>query len=83
MAIKAIEAEKYKLLSREQGVSEARAMELCHQSDYIANLIEEFKEDDNVFLVTKFVKGGDLLHYLNETLGVNKLSEIDAKFIFH
>lgn len=63
VAIKAIDIHKYVRLQKEDRISEADAMELCQDSDFIVNFIEKFAMDGQVYIVTKFAPGGDLLHY--------------------
>lgn len=36
-------------------------MELFKESPHIVNLLESFKQDNVVYLITKFAEGGDLL----------------------
>jgi len=38
-------------------------MELCAESEHIVNLVEKFAMAGQVYIVTKFAAGGDLLHY--------------------
>ena len=78
VAIKVIPQEKYSRLRKENGVSEAQAMESCQKSQHITKLIEEIRQDDKTFLVTKFVKNGDLLNFL-ETKGLEKLPESETR----
>ena len=49
-------------------------MTLCKQSPYIIPLIDEFEQEDNIYLVTKYARGGNLLNYLNGR-GVTRLPE--------
>lgn len=56
-------------------------MGLCQDSANVVNFIEEFTIDDEIYIVTKFVRGGDLLSYLNSQ-GVDKVPESQANFIF-
>ena len=44
-------------------------------------LVEEFQQEGQTFIVTKFQQGGDLLSYLKR-LGVNSLPEYRARHIF-
>ena len=53
-------------------------MESCQKSQHITKLIEEIRQDDKTFLVTKFVKNGDLLNFL-ETKGLDKLPEPETR----
>ena len=57
-------------------------MELCKSSDFVASLVEVIEEGDQTYLVTKFVRSGDLLYFLHDVLKVDHLSEADAKPIF-
>ena len=81
VAIKAIETVKYKRLTLENQISEGYAMNLCQSSLHVVNFIEEFTLDDKTYIVTKFVRGGDLLSYLSN-LGVDKVPEDHAHYIF-
>ena len=63
VAIKCIQKKKYARLQKEDRVSEAEALELCKESAYIVNLIEKFTLFGEIYLVTKFAAGGDLLQY--------------------
>ena len=56
-------------------------MNLCQGSSNVVNFIEEFTFDDKTYIVTKFVRGGDLLSYLSN-LGVDKVPEDHANYIF-
>ena len=47
----------------------------------MVNYIEEFEINSKTYIVTKFVRGGDLLSYLSER-GVDKLPEAQAHTIF-
>ena len=51
-------------MSRENQISEGDAMFAVQQSYHVVNFIEEFQHDEFTYLVTKFVRGGDLLSYL-------------------
>ena len=53
----------------------------CQHSTNIVNFIEEFRQNEHTYLVTKFVRGGDLLSYLGAN-NVDRLSEDDARHIF-
>ena len=64
VAIKANDTSKYQRLSRENQISEADAMLAVQQSYHVVNFIEEFQHEELTYLVTKFVRGGDLLSYL-------------------
>ena len=81
VAIKAIETAKYHRLTLENQISEGHAMNLCQGSSHVVNFIEEFTFDDKTYIVTKFVRGGDLLSYLSN-LGVDKVPEDHANYIF-
>ena len=61
VVIKSIEKAKYERLQKEDLVSEAEALELCKESVYIIKLIEKFNYKGDIYLVTKFACGGDLL----------------------
>ena len=50
-------------------------MQLCRGGKNVLSLLEEFKQGNKVFLVTKLAKGGDLVSYL-ETLKATKLPEL-------
>lgn len=63
VAIKAIDVQKYARLQKEDRIAEADAMELCADSEHIVSLIEKFAMAGQVYIVTKFASGGDLLHY--------------------
>ena len=56
-------------------------MSLCQDSNYVVNFIEQFIIKDKIYIVTKFVKGGDLLDYLC-ALNVNRLPEHQSFVIF-
>ena len=56
-------------------------MSLCQDSNYVVNFIEQFVINDKIYIVTKFVKGGDLLEYLS-ALNVNRLPEHQSLVIF-
>ena len=47
----------------------------------MVNFIEEFEINSKTYIVTKFVRGGDLLSYLSER-GVDKLPESQSHTIF-
>ena len=74
VVIKAIETSEYKRLSLTNGISEGRAMVMCENSSKVINLFEKFVMEDTTYIVTKFMKGGDLVSYL-EQRGVDKLPE--------
>ena len=61
VVIKSIDMVEYERLQKEDRVSEAEALELCKESSYIINLIEKIKYQGDIYLVTKFACGGDLL----------------------
>ena len=44
-------------------------------------MVEKFKEIDHVFIVTKFMKGGDLTQYF-EDMNVQHLNEMEARNVF-
>lgn len=50
-------------------------MQLCQNGKNILSLLEEFKQGNKVFLVTKLAKGGDLVSYL-QSIKVTKLPEL-------
>ena len=90
VAIKSIEKKKYARLQKEDRVSEAEALELCKESAHVVNLIEKFTLHGEIYLVTKFAAGGDLLQYClrreEQSLAqgkLNWLSEAQAKHIFN
>ena len=56
-------------------------MQLCKQSPYIIPFIDELEVEDNVYLVTKYARGGNLLNYLNAR-GITRLPENLALMIF-
>ena len=57
-------------------------MEFCKSSDYVAHLVEEIQQGGNVYIMTKYVKGGDLLHHIHNTLKVDHLSEDASRALF-
>lgn len=63
VAIKTIDILEYVRLQKENRISEVDAMVLCQDSDFIVKFIEKFTLDDQVYIVTKFAPGGDLLNY--------------------
>ena len=63
VAIKAIPAKKYLRLQQENMIDEGAAMDLCRDSENVIGLVEKFKMDGNVYIVTKYAAGGDLLSY--------------------
>ena len=65
VAIKAVEEVKYERLTNENQISEVQAMAACESNKNILNLYDSFKQGGKVYIVTKFARGGDLLHYLN------------------
>ena len=73
--------QKYKQHTIENHISESEAIYRCHRSRSVIKLVEEFQQEGQTFIVTKFEQGGDLLSYL-ERLGVNKLPEDKARHIF-
>ena len=73
--------QKYKQHTIENHISESQALYRCNGSENVAQLVEEFQQEGQTFIVTKFEQGGDLLSYL-ERLGVNKLPEDKARHIF-
>ena len=81
VAIKANETQKYKRLARENAISEAIAMHINQESKHVLNLVEDFEQDGQTYIVTKFVRGGDLLSYL-DNLKVKRLPEVTVKAIF-
>ena len=81
VAIKSVKTKDYVRLTMENGVSEAGAMGKFQKNNNTAYLIEEFSHGKLTYIVTKFVKTGDLLCYL-EGLGVDRLSESDARQLF-
>ena len=80
VAIKAINLEKYDMLARMNGISEVEALHLCRHSKNVNRFVESFTCGDQIFIITKYCKGGNLLSYM-EARGVNKLSEVDARWI--
>eukprot|EP00806_Schmidingerella_arcuata_P000006 Macronucleus_1002.p1 GENE.Macronucleus_1002~~Macronucleus_1002.p1 ORF type:complete len:302 (+),score=87.86 Macronucleus_1002:1-906(+) len=85
VAIKSIEKNKYARLQKEDRVSEAEALELCQDSAHIVNLIEKFTFQGEIYLVTKYASGGDLLQYClkqEQTGSKTWMSEARAKHIF-
>ena len=77
-----IDGKKYAEFAKRHSVSEARAMELLKSNDFICNLVEEIHEGGKVYIVTKYVKGGDLLHYMQRVLEVSMLPQDDARNLF-
>ena len=73
--------QKYKLHTIENHISESQALYRCNGSENVAQLVEEFQQEGQTFIVTKFQQGGNLLSYL-ESLGVNLLPEDKARHIF-
>ena len=51
------------------------------QSFHVVNFIEEIQHEEFTYLVTKFVRGGDLLNYL-QAQQVDRLEEAHAFYIF-
>jgi serine/threonine protein kinase len=81
VAIKEMESAKYLRMTKENGISEGDAMELCSASSHIVGLVEEFTLGSKTYLVSKFINGGDLLSYLSNK-GVDRLPEAEACFLF-
>ena len=89
VAIKSIDKKKYVRLQKEGRLSEAEALELCKESAHVVNLIEKFTWQGEIYLVTKFAAGGDLLQFClkHEELSAAKgcltwLTEAQYKDIF-
>ena len=61
VVIKSIEKEKYESLQTENRVAEDEAHELCRDSPHVISLIEKFQLQGDVYLVTKYASGQDLL----------------------
>lgn len=59
-----MDGEKCSRSRQENGISESTAMERCQKSANVATIIESFSLADRVYIVTKFYKAGDMLHYL-------------------
>ena len=57
VAIKAVEKSQYERLSRENQISESKAMLACHKSSNVVTFIEEFHDKDYYYIVTKYSKG--------------------------
>lgn len=81
VAIKTVASKDYARLTIENGISEAAAMGMFQKDSNTASLIEEFTIGNQTYIVTKFVKTGDLLSYLDER-NINKLSEPEARSLF-
>lgn len=52
----------------------------CLENSNAVKLIEEFSLDEKVYIVTKYMKGGDLLEYLDKK-GIDRLPECQAHHI--
>ena len=63
VAIKTVPTKKYLRLQKENMIDEGSAMELCRDCENVMGLVEKFKIGTNVYIVTKFAHGGDLLNY--------------------
>ena len=74
VALKCMDSAKYQRLTREHQISEADAMRLCQNNAHVVTLVDEFEQDDKIYLATKYVQGGDLLCFM-KSLGANALSE--------
>ena len=61
VVIKSIEKERYESLQAENGVTEDEAHELCRDSPHVISLIEKFQLQGDIYLVTKYASGQDLL----------------------
>lgn len=81
VAIKQIVTKDYNRLSCENGISEAAAMRLCSKSKQTVSLVEDFTVGKHTYIVTKFIKTGDLLAYL-ESMDVNRVPEHFARSLF-
>ena len=63
VALKAIDIYKYIRLKKEHRIDEVEAMEACADSEHIVSFVEKFYIEEQVYIVSKFAAGGDLLHY--------------------
>ena len=54
VAIKAINKQKYKQHTIENHISESEALQRCHRSENVIQLVEEFQQEGQTFIVTKF-----------------------------
>ena len=64
VAIKVMDESKYIHLKQRNGISECLAQKICSANANVLSVIEKFKEQGQVFIVTKLIKGGDLTHHL-------------------
>lgn len=55
-------------------------MTMCSPSKNLVALVESFEHEGQVFIVTKYAKGGNLLSYLNDK-GLDCLEEARAKHV--
>jgi len=69
VAIKVFDTIKYKRSRQKNGISENTALKLCRNSPNISRIVEKIQHGSKTYIVTQFVKGGDLLAYL-EAKGV-------------
>ena len=74
VAIKVVNNSQYERLAEENHISECDAMRSCPDSDHVVRLVEEFRINRQVFIVTKYASGGDLLSH-TQSLGVRQLPE--------
>ena len=83
VAIKATDSKKYQRLAQENHVSEAEAMSMCIDNKRVVTFVEEFRQQNNHYLVTNFAPGGDLLKYcMSKDDKKHWMSEKTAKHIF-
>ena len=64
VAIKAVNHKKYGMLRKINGISEADAMQKCQNSSNVVKMVEEIRQTDKTYLITKFVQSGDLVAYM-------------------
>ena len=64
VVIKELPSAKYRRDAKLNQVSEAAAHSLCEHEKYVTRLIDEFREESKVYLVTKMAKGGTLYDWL-------------------
>lgn len=65
VAIKAVPNSVLKRLKRENGVSETQLLGLLSNHPNIINLVEDFEQAGNRYIVTTFEQGCSLLDYLS------------------
>ena len=80
VAIKAILASKYVQLKHRNGISESRALKVCHPHKNVLAIIEKFLEKDHVFIVTKLSRGRDLSSIF-KSLQIRQFKEKQAQHV--